>query len=403
PPRRRGHRRRRRPHRHRGGDRRLAGDRRCTPERGPAWRQHLRHRAPRRVEGRPGRPPPGRLRRSGGAGPAAATRPPHSRGPHGRRRRRHGHDRRVGRAVLRPRPHLPGVRGGSPARGVGHPRRAGGGGRRRPLRRRRLRAVLHRSRPRPGGRSVRRRRPAPAGAYRRGDRRRRSPPRHPQRRHVAVGPGGLGARGRVTRPPVALTVAGTDSGGGAGIAADLHTFAAHGVWGTCAVTAVTAQNTVGVEALADLVTPNVAEAALLADLDEVPRDEAAVERAAAAVLDLGPRAVLLTGGHLPGPESPDLLMWREEDEHVWTVIGDRPRQVSNRSRRAWLRGRRLEAWATHGTGCVLSAAVTARLAGGEGLGQAGEGAKAFGTAAIAGRVEVGAGPGAVNPFGSSPP
>ncbi|HKN37889.1 MAG TPA: bifunctional hydroxymethylpyrimidine kinase/phosphomethylpyrimidine kinase [Acidimicrobiia bacterium] len=287
----------------------------------------------------------------------------------------------------------------------------------------------------------------------------------------------------MTRPPVALTVAGTDSGGGAGIAADLHTFAAHGVWGTCAVTAVTAQNTVGVEAvevlppeivaaqiaavagdlvvaavktgmlgdaavveavaaaveewdlhplvvdpvsvastggalltgdgvtalrrrllpLADLVTPNVAEAALLADLDEVPRDEAAVERAAAAVLDLGPRAVLLTGGHLPGPESPDLLMWREEDEHVWTVIGDRPRQVSNRSRRAWLRGRRLEAWATHGTGCVLSAAVTARLARGEDLVQAVEGAKAFVTAAIAAGVELGAGPGAVNPFGSSPP
>ena len=155
--------------------------------------------------------------------------------------------------------------------------------------------------------------------------------------------------------------------------------------------------------LADLVTPNVAEAALLADLDEVPRDEAAVERAAAAVLDLGPRAVLLTGGHLPGPESPDLLMWREEDEHVWTVIGDRPRQVSNRSRRAWLRGRRLEAWATHGTGCVLSAAVTARLARGEDLVQAVEGAKAFVTAAIAAGVELGAGPGAVNPFGSSPP
>ena len=77
--------------------------------------------------------------------------------------------------------------------------------------------------------------------------------------------------------------------------------------------------------------------------------------------------------------------------------------MSNRSRRAWLRGRRLEAWATHGTGCVLSAAVTARLARGEDLVQAVEGAKAFVTAAIAAGVELGAGPGAVNPSGSSRP
>jgi len=281
------------------------------------------------------------------------------------------------------------------------------------------------------------------------------------------------------RPPVALTVAGSDSGGGAGIAADLKTFAAHGVWGTCAVTAVTAQNTLGVAAvevlrpeivaaqigavagdfavgamktgmlgdaavvravaaaveewdlhplvvdpvavasaggallsgegvaalretllpLADLVTPNLAEAAALAGLDEVPSDEAEVERAAAGVLDLGPRAVLLTGGHLSGPESPDLLMWRGRAEEVWTVVGDSPRQLSKR----WFAGRRINASNTHGTGCVLSAAVTARLARGEDLVQAVEGAKAFVTAAIAAGVDLGAGPGAVNPSGSSPP
>jgi len=282
------------------------------------------------------------------------------------------------------------------------------------------------------------------------------------------------------RPPVALTVAGSDSGGGAGIAADLKTFAAHGVWGTCAVTAVTAQNTLGVAAvdvlgpdivaaqigavagdfavgamktgmlgdaavvravaaaveewdlhplvvdpvavassggallspdgldalrarllpLADLVTPNLAEAAALAGLDELPSDEeAALERAAVAVLDLGPRAVLLTGGHLSGPESPDLLMWRGAAEDVWTSDVARRHQTSKRR----FAGRRIDARDTHGTGCVLSAAITARLARGEDLVQAVEGAKAFVTAAIAAGVDLGRGPGAVNPSGSSPP
>lgn len=261
------------------------------------------------------------------------------------------------------------------------------------------------------------------------------------------------------KPPRALTVAGTDSGGGAGVAADLKTFAAHGVWGLCAVTAVTAQNTLGVQAaeilppavvaaqiesvaddigvdalktgmlgdagvvravaatvrrlglrplvvdpvavassgaallapdgfgalrdellpLADLVTPNMAEAAALAGLDTVD-DRAGMEAAARALVARGARAVLVTGGHLPGPAAADLLL----------EGGGEP---------VWLEGERLAGRHQHGTGCVLSAAVTARLARGEALGAALAGAKEFVTRAIAAGVELGGGVGPVNPQG----
>lgn len=254
----------------------------------------------------------------------------------------------------------------------------------------------------------------------------------------------------------ALTIAGSDSGGGAGIEADLKTFEAHGVWGLAAVVAVTAQNTVGVQSfervspelvtaqidavasdigidaaktgmladaelvatvaeavrrhgisplvvdpvsvskhgdpllapdavdvlrddllpLAALVTPNLPEAVLLAGVDEVV-DRAAMEDVARAILDLGPSAVLVKGGHLEGKGAPDCLV---TDEGV-----------------TWLEGDRVPGRHTHGTGCVLSAAAAARLARGESLVEAVAGAKEFVTEAIRRGVALGQGVGPVNP------
>ena len=92
----------------------------------------------------------------------------------------------------------------------------------------------------------------------------------------------------------ALTIAGSDSGGGAGIQADLKTFAAHGVFGTSAITAVTAQNTLGVTAWqampADLVTAQIEAVAADFDLRAVKvgmlATAAIVEAVAAAIVEL---------------------------------------------------------------------------------------------------------------------
>src|SRR3954447_10734400 len=73
----------------------------------------------------------------------------------------------------------------------------------------------------------------------------------------------------MTRLPTAMTVAGSDSGAGAGLQADLKTFAANGVFGTSAVTAVTAQNTAAVEAVVPM-TPELVDqqiAAVVGDFD----------------------------------------------------------------------------------------------------------------------------------------
>ena len=242
--------------------------------------------------------------------------------------------------------------------------------------------------------------------------------------------------------PIALSIAGSDPSGGAGIQADLKTFAARGVYGASVITALTAQNTQGVSGihhvppnfiaaqldavfadlpvaavkigmlaradtidavaeglvrhgaknvvldpvmvatsgalllepsaidaltarlfpLADLVTPNLPEAAALLATG-IAHDEAAMQTQGRALLDRGARAVLIKGGHGAGDESVDLLI----DAHGVTRVAA-PRIASRN---------------THGTGCTLSSAIAAGLAQGHSLTEAVRMAKVYVTAAIA--------------------
>src|SRR5215207_8969021 len=124
--------------------------------------------------------------------------------------------------------------------------------------------------------------------------------------------------------PTALTIAGSDSGGGAGVQADLKTFAAHGVYGTSAIAALTAQNTVGVAAVHvvpdDFVAAQIeavvtdlgcdaVKTGMLANSTIVEAVAAAVESLELPNLVVDPVMVAKSGAHLLDEEAVHAVRW----------------------------------------------------------------------------------------------
>lgn len=250
--------------------------------------------------------------------------------------------------------------------------------------------------------------------------------------------------------PVALTIAGSDSSGGAGIVADLKTFEAHGVWGTVALTAVTAQNTLGVQAV-EILTPEMVRAQIASVVADLGVDAAktgmlgsaeVVEEVARTVAELGvaplvvdPVMVASTGGRLLDPDALDALVGlllpratvltpnlAEASALAGFEVADRP--AMERAARTladlgpqvvlvtgghlageaspdcllvaggapvWLDGPRLADRGAHGSGCVLAAAICAELARGMEPADACVAAKRFVARAIEAGPTLGAG------------
>jgi len=255
--------------------------------------------------------------------------------------------------------------------------------------------------------------------------------------------------------PVALTIAGSDSGGGAGIQADLKTFAVLGVHGTSAITAITVQNTVGVSDVLELPTRLIREqvAAVVEDMDVratktgMLSSSEIIEAVAAAItqhrlrnLVVDPvmvakggakllrddavsalRQLLLPLAAVVTPNLPEAevllgrristLPERRQAARDLVALGARAAVVKgghaetdvtdvywDGSQLIELPAERVRTDNTHGSGCVFSAAIAAGLAKGSSPLAAVRDAKAFISQAIANSLEIGHGHGPVNPM-----
>ena len=255
----------------------------------------------------------------------------------------------------------------------------------------------------------------------------------------------------------ALSIAGSDSGGGAGIQADLKTFSAFGVFGMTAITAVTVQNTLGVQgfeaisprtvadqvrAVASDIGVDAAKTGMLANAPIVEAVADVVAETAIPNLVVDPVFVSKHGHVLLPDDAVDALRARilplativtpnlpEASGLAGFAVGtrDQMRRAADAilglgagavlvkgghledparsddlfvgsSWEGWLEGERIDTPNTHGTGCTLSAAIAARLALGDDVPGAVRAAKAFVTEAIRHALTLGGGIGPVDPM-----
>jgi hydroxymethylpyrimidine/phosphomethylpyrimidine kinase len=262
----------------------------------------------------------------------------------------------------------------------------------------------------------------------------------------------------ISKIPVAMTIAGSDSGGGAGIQADLRTFAFHCVHGTSAVTCITAQNTLGVRRV-DAISPEAVVAQIQAVVEDIGVDAAKtgmllnqkiiaavaeqvqklqinnlvvdpvmVSRTGAQLIDdaavqtlrevLIPLAILVTPNRyeaqiLSGLEIDSLDAMKLSAEIIQQKLGAKAVLVKGGGMSGDLRGvdvwfdgeslevlttKQIETKNTHGTGCTLSAAIASNLARHENLWTSVKNAKNYLTLALSHGLDIGQGQGPVGHF-----